>query len=48
MSGMSGMTPTSLAAAVVSRKVKIIKIGPVFSKEERICYQMIYYTLYLS
>jgi len=37
------MTPTSLAEAVALRTGKIIKNGlPVFLKEEKICYKMVY------
>jgi len=40
---------TSLVAAVVPRTGKIIKSGlGVFIKEERICYKMVYFNLYLS
>jgi len=41
------MTLTSLAASVVPRTGKM---ASVFSKEEKekVCYKMVYYTLYLS
>jgi len=42
------MTVTSLVAVVAPRTGKIIKNGPVFLKKEKICYKMVYYTLYLS
>jgi len=50
MSCMPNMTLTSLTAAVVPCKGEIIKNGLrfFFSKEEKIFYKMIYYTLYLS
>jgi len=41
------VTMTSLVAVVALRTGKIIK-NNVFLKEEKICYQMVYYTLYLS
>jgi len=39
MSGMSDLTPTSLAAAVATQ-AKSLKIALVFLKEEKICYKM--------
>jgi len=42
---MPDMTPTSLAAAVVPRTVKLLKM---ILKEEKICYKMAYYTLHLG
>jgi len=48
MSDMPDMTPTSLAAAVAPRTGKIIKNGPVFLKEEKIFYKIMYYILHLS
>jgi len=43
------MTPTSLAAALAPRTGKIITNSPrVFEEEEKICYEMEYYTLHLS
>jgi len=43
------MTPTSFAVPVAPRTGKIIKNGLLmFLKDEKICYKMVYYTLYLS
>jgi len=46
MACMPIMTLMSLAAAVVTRTGKIIKTS-VFSKEEKICYKMVYLILCL-
>jgi len=46
MSCMPDMTPMSLAAAVVLRTGKIIKMALVFLKEEEIYYKIVYYPLY--
>jgi len=51
MSCLPDMTPTSLAATVVPRTVvqaKSLKIDCMYSKEEKICYKMVYYTFKLS
>jgi len=45
MSGMPDMMPASLAMAVAPRKGKIIKKW--FLEDEKICYKMVYHTLYL-
>jgi len=45
MSGMPDMMPASLAMAVAPRTGKIIKKW--FLEDEKICYKMVYHTLYL-
>jgi len=48
MSGIPDMTPMALAAPVAPRTGKPLKMASAFLKEEKICYQIVYYTLYLS
>jgi len=48
MSCMLDMTPTSLAVAIASRTVKIIKNGLRVLKEEKILYGMVYFAFKLS
>jgi len=45
MSCMSDMTPTPTCSGC---SAKIIKVDLVLSKEEKICYKMVYYTFYLG
>jgi len=44
---MSGM-PSSLAAAVAPRLAEPLKIASKFLKKEKICYKMVYYTLFYT
>jgi len=46
---MPDMMPTSLVAVVAPHTGKIIKYGPVFLKEEQICYKkVLHYVFKLS
>jgi len=42
------MTPTSLVEAVAPRTGKINKNNPVFLKEEKICYKIVYGILHFA
>ena len=48
MSCMHDMTPWSLRTVVTPDTVRIMKNVPNFLKEDKICYKMVYKTLYFG
>jgi len=41
------MMPRSLVTVVAPRTGKLLKMAPVFLKDQKIYYKIVYYTLYL-